>query len=105
MPPTILVVDDQEALREIVLSMLGSAGYECLQVDDGLSGLAVLESGQHVDLILSGLMMPRIDGIAFMERVLEKYPELPFVLLTSVHDPYVKIAALRNGASDYILLP
>jgi DNA-binding NtrC family response regulator len=105
MPPTILVVDDEEAIRGIVSSMLGSVGYESLQADDGLSGWAILESGQHVDVILSGLMMPGLDGIAFMERVFEKHPGIPFVLVTGVHDPSVKVAALRNGAFDYILKP
>jgi CheY-like chemotaxis protein len=103
--PLILVVDDEEAIREIIVSMLESAGYGTLQADQGLSGLLLLDSGQHVDLILSGIMMPVLDGIGFYEKVLEKYPGIPSVMVTGVHDKSVREAALGMGVFDYINKP
>ncbi len=59
----ILVVDDEEAIREIVSSMLTTAGYACKQAGSGLEALAVLTSGEEFELMLSDLMMADLDGI------------------------------------------
>src|SRR5690349_10140513 len=101
----ILVVDDEEAIREVVTSMLGSAGYKCQQASSGKEALAILDSGGQFELILSDLMMAELDGIGLLERTKEKYPDLPVVMVTAVHDISVALAALRNGAYDYLLKP
>src|SRR5690349_22535804 len=101
----ILVVDDEEAIREVVTSMLGSAGYKCQQASSGKEALAILDSGGQFELILSDLMMAELDGIGLLERTKEKYPDMPVVMVTAVHDISVALAALRNGAYDYLLKP
>ena len=101
----ILVVDDEEPIREIVTSMLANAGYECKQAGSGLEALAILESGEQFELMLSDLMMPELDGIGLLERTKEKFPDMPVVMVTAVHDISVALAALRNGAYDYLLKP
>ena len=101
----ILVVDDEEAIREIVSSMLGSSGYTCSQANSGLEALRLLESGQQFELLLSDLMMPEMDGLGLLSRVKERYPELPVIMVTAVHDISVALGALRNGAYDYLLKP
>jgi putative nucleotidyltransferase with HDIG domain len=101
----ILVVDDEEPIREIVTSMLGTAGYRCRAVKSGLEALAALNSGEEYELVLSDLMMAELDGIGLLERTKEKYPDLPVVMVTAVHDISVALAALRNGAYDYLLKP
>src|ERR1700685_33369 len=101
----ILVVDDEEAIREIVCSMLTAAGYRCGQASSGLTALALLESGEIFDLMLSDLMMADLDGIGLLERTKEKFPEMPVVMVTAVHDISVALAAIRNGAYDYLLKP
>lgn len=105
MPDRILVVDDEEAIREIVASMLGSAGYSCQQAASGIEALSVLGSGQEFELMLSDLMMADLDGIGLLERTKEKYPDMPVVMVTAVHDISVALAAIRNGAYDYLLKP
>lgn len=105
MPDRILVVDDEEAIREIVASMLGSAGYACQQAGSGIEALSVLSSGQEFELMLSDLMMADLDGIGLLERTKEKYPDMPVVMVTAVHDISVALAAIRNGAYDYLLKP
>src|ERR1700704_982105 len=105
MPDRILVVDDEEAIREIVASMLSSAGYACKQAGSGMEALAVLNSGEEFELMLSDLMMADLDGIGLLERTKEKFPDMPVVMVTAVHDISVALAAIRNGAYDYLLKP
>jgi putative nucleotidyltransferase with HDIG domain len=104
-PDRILVVDDEEAIREIVASMLVSAKYECRQASSGLEALALLNSGEEFELMLSDLMMAELDGIGLLERTKEKFPDMPVVMVTAVHDISVALAAIRNGAYDYLLKP
>jgi cyclic di-GMP phosphodiesterase len=101
----ILVVDDEEAIREIVTSMLSASHYQCRQASSGLEALALLESGEEFELMLSDLMMAGLDGIGLLERTKEKFPDMPVVMVTAVHDISVALAALRNGAYDYLLKP
>ena len=101
----ILVVDDEEPIREIVTSMLANEGYLCRQAGSGLEALAILESGEQFELMLSDLMMAELDGIGLLERTKEKFPDMPVVMVTAVHDVSVALAAIRNGAYDYMLKP
>jgi len=101
----ILVVDDEETIREIVSSMLTTANYKCRQAASGMEALALLESGEEFELMLSDLMMANLDGIGLLERTKEKFPDMPVVMVTAVHDISVALAAIRNGAYDYLLKP
>ncbi len=101
----ILVVDDEETIREIVSSMLRSAQYQTCQASSGMEALSLLDSGQEFDLLLSDLMMAEMDGIALLERAKERFPATPVVMVTAVHDIQVALQALRNGAYDYLLKP
>lgn len=101
----ILVVDDEEAIREIVCSMLTAAHYQCSQASSGRSALAVLESGEQFELMLSDLMMADLDGMGLLERTKEKFPEMPVVMVTAVHDISAALKAIRDGAYDYLLKP
>src|SRR5437588_11504842 len=105
MTDRILVVDDEEPIREIVASMLGAAGYLCKQAGSGMEALAVLNTGAEFELMLSDLMMADLDGIGLLERTKEKYPDMPVVMVTAVHDISVGLTAIRNGAYDYLLKP
>jgi putative nucleotidyltransferase with HDIG domain len=101
----ILVVDDEDAIREIVCSMLAAANYKTRQASSGLKALALLDAGEEFELMLSDLMMADLDGIGLLERTKERYPDMPVVMVTAVHDISVALAAIRNGAYDYLLKP
>jgi len=101
----ILVVDDEETIREIVCSMLTSYNYQCRPAASGLEALALLESGEEFELMLSDLMMAGLDGNGLLEKTKEKFPDMPVVMVTAVHDISVALAAIRNGAYDYLLKP
>src|SRR5712691_11269550 len=105
MPDRILVVDDEEAIREIVCAILAAHGYTWKQASSGMEALAVLNSGEAFELLLSDLMMADLDGIGLLERTKEKFPDMPVVMVTAVHDISVALAAIRNGAYDYLLKP
>src|SRR5467141_1923539 len=105
MADRILVVDDEEAIREIVCAILAAAGYTSQQASSGMEALALLNSGEQFELMLSDLMMADLDGIGLLERTKEKFPDMPVVMVTAVHDISVALAAIRNGAYDYLLKP
>ncbi len=106
-PERILVVDDEEPIREIVSSMLSAGGkYACLQASfrrrsPGPTRVRV----KQFALMLSDLMMAGMDGIALLERAKERTPDMPVIMVTAVHDISVALAAIRNGAYDYLLKP
>src|SRR2546428_5086898 len=70
-----------------------------------MEALAILNSTGEFELMLSDLMMAELDGIALLERSKEKYPDMPVIMVTAVHDISVALAAIRNGAYDYLLKP
>jgi putative nucleotidyltransferase with HDIG domain len=101
----ILIVDDEEPIRDFVSAMLSSANYTCSQASSGNEALALLDSGEEFELMLSDLMMPGMDGTALLEASKERYPDLPVVMVTAVTDVSVALGAIRNGAYDYLLKP
>src|SRR5579863_8557450 len=101
----ILVVDDEDPIREIVCSMLAAANYKTRQASSGLKALAILDAGEEFELMLSDLMMADLDGMGLLERTKEKFPEMPVVMVTAVHDISAALKAIRDGAYDYLLKP
>ena len=101
----ILVVDDEEPIREIVCSMLQNASYQCEQAASGVEALSILRNKPGFQLVLTDLMMPELDGAGLLEIIKLQYKDLPVVLVTAVHDISVALAAIRNGAYDYLLKP
>jgi putative nucleotidyltransferase with HDIG domain len=105
MADRILVAEDEEPIRKIIVSMLRTANFECHEAADGLEALALLESGNEFSLVLSSLMMPNLDGMGLLERIKDKYPDIPVVIVTSLYKTSVVLTAMRNGAYDYLLKP
>ena len=101
----ILVVNDEAVIREIIVSILTSAGYQCAIASDGIEALAVLDSGQEFELLLSNFMMPNLDGIGLLERTRERFPDMAFVLESGMQDGSVFSAAIEKGAYDYLQIP
>jgi putative nucleotidyltransferase with HDIG domain len=100
----ILVVDDEEAIRDVVSTLLEAQDYECTAVSNGL--LAENYLSQHpVDLVLSDMVMPEIDGFSLLEWLRKRHPNIPIVMVTAMHDLSTALEAIRRGAYDYILKP
>ena len=100
----ILVVDDEEAIREVVSTMLESKGYACTAVSNGR---AAQDQVKRVtpDLVLSDMIMPEMDGIKLLDWLRQYDPEVPVIMVTAIHDISTALEAIRRGAYDYILKP
>ena len=101
---TILVVDDDDVSREMLAELLQQAGYRVLLAPGAEQALAMLEA-QPVDLILSDLVMPGMDGMALLKQVVERYPALPFVVVTAYGSVGSAVEAMQAGAADYLEKP
>ena len=101
----ILIVDDEDPIREVVSSMLSSSGFVCTQSQSGREALALLQSGEEFELMLSDMMMPGMDGEALLAATKERFPDIPVVMVTAMHDISIALNAIRNGAYDYLLKP
>jgi putative nucleotidyltransferase with HDIG domain len=86
-------------------SILNHAGYECRPVASARDALAVLRSSENISIVLSDLVMEGADGLTLLAQMKEAYPDIPVVMVTAVHDISVALAAIRNGAYDYLLKP
>lgn len=100
----VLVVDDEEAIREVVSTMLESKGYQCTVAHNGRMAQEQIKK-ETPDLVLSDMIMPEMDGIKLLEWVREYDPDVPVIMVTAIHDISTALEAIRRGAYDYILKP
>ncbi len=105
-PQRILIVDDNEANRDILETRLKVHGYELLQAADGEEALAAVQR-DHPDLILLDVMMPKLDGVEVCRRIKgdATLPFTPIILVTSKSDTRDVIAGLDAGADEYLTKP
>ena len=100
----ILVVDDEEAIREVVSTMLESRGYHCTTVPNGRAAQEQVKRATP-DLVLSDMIMPEMDGLKLLEWMRQYDPEVPVIMVTAIHDISTALESIRRGAYDYILKP
>ena len=100
----ILVVDDEEAIREVVTTMLDAQGYQCAAVSNGRLAQEQFRKFSP-DLVLSDMIMPEMDGIKLLDWLRVNDPEVPVIMVTAIHDISTALEAIRRGAYDYILKP
>jgi two-component system, OmpR family, alkaline phosphatase synthesis response regulator PhoP len=100
----ILVIDDEQALRQTLARLLQRAGYEVTTAETGEQGLDFLKSTDF-DLVYLDLRMPGLSGLDVLDVVHAQYPGIPVVLFTAQPDLSSALEALRRGASDYLLKP
>ena len=101
----ILVVDDETTIRELICSILTQAGFDSRPVTSGMEALALLHSDDCYSVVLSDLIMAGMDGLSLLARIRQDHPDIPVVMVTAVHDISIALAAIRNGAYDYLLKP
>ncbi|WP_424924263.1 response regulator transcription factor [Bacillus cytotoxicus] len=100
---TILVVDDEKEIRDLITIYLKNEGYNILQAGDGAEGLEILENNE-VHLVVLDIMMPKIDGIHMCMKVREQ-KEMPIIMLSAKTQDMDKILGLTTGADDYVTKP
>jgi two-component system cell cycle sensor histidine kinase/response regulator CckA len=99
----ILLVDDEEGYRELIARVLTKAGYEVLQAADGLEALSTLEKS-NIDLVISDILMPNLNGYALVARLRAKWPKMPVILTTGFLSQDAA-KSMMNGSVDFIPKP
>jgi DNA-binding NtrC family response regulator len=100
---SVLIVDDEAAIRAVVRRWLEPEGYVLGEADTAETALEVL-AGQSYDVILSDVQMPGHDGLWLIARVRERYPHSAIVLATSV-DSVAPVISMQNGVIQYLVKP
>lgn len=103
----ILVVDDSKTVRNLVAFILKSEGFKVTTAEDGLDGLEKLYSMQTVDLIISDVNMPRMDGFTFIKSVREQdaYKDVPIIILSTEGQEKDIQTGMSFGANLYMVKP
>ena len=99
-----LVVDDEQSIRKLCSTVAEALGFVCLEAESGESALALLEE-QSVHMILSDMVMPRMSGLEFLERVKKLLPRTEVALMTGHGSIETAVQAMKLGAYDYITKP
>lgn len=98
----ILIVEDEQAISNLIRINLSDAGYRCFCVFDGLQAADIIEK-ESFDLILLDIMLPKVNGYELMEYI--KPLEIPVIFLTAKSDVQDRVKGLRLGAEDYLTKP
>ena len=100
----ILLVDDEEAIRQILNKGLAMRGYTCDEAEDGEQALKKLAAGPS-DLVIMDINMPGRPGSAVLPDIVNRFPETAVIMASGVTDPVVVAQCIRDGAQDYINKP
>ncbi len=104
MKSRILVVDDEESIREFLEIMLKKEGYEVTTAEDGLKAKEVLAK-KSFDMVISDMQMPHVTGIELLKYVKDSYPDLVFMMITAFGTTETAVEAMKMGAYDYVTKP
>ena len=106
MAKLILIVDDSASLRQVVSIALKGAGYEVIEACDGKDALSKLD-GRKVNLIISDVNMPNMDGITLLKEVkkLPDYKFTPIIMLTTENQESMKVQGKEAGAKAWVVKP
>ncbi len=100
----ILVVDDEESLREICKDALRDEGYQVLQAENGQEALNVISSNE-IDLVISDLRMPEMSGLELLEKINDKQLDIDFLVMTGFATIETAVECMKMGAADYLPKP
>ncbi len=104
MPEKLLIVDDEQGMRDLLSIMLRKQGYEVDVAESGEEAISRVTREEY-DLLVTDISMPGLDGLTVLRRVREIAPELPTILITAYASTESAIEALKLGAYDYIVKP
>lgn len=104
MAQTILVIDDERAIRNTLKDILSFEGFEVEEAADGAEGLEMIKAKDY-DCILCDVKMPKMDGIEVLEKVKELKPDVPFVVISGHGNIETAVDAVKKGAFDFISKP
>ena len=101
---SILVVDDEAMMRNLLEKILTRDGYKVFTAEDGQAALDVLSS-EKISIVISDLKMPNVNGFDLLKIVKKQYPRVGMIMMTAYGDTYTVKDALLLGADEYITKP
>lgn len=101
---TVLIADDETNLRKVLKTLLERNGHKAIAVPNGIEALNTLKQG-HIDILITDLRMPGMDGLELLQAVKVFDPGLPVIVITAHGSVDTAVSALKNGAFDYITKP
>ncbi len=104
MKSRILVVDDEESIREFLEIMLKKEGYEVTTAEDGKVAQEILTK-KSFDMVISDMQMPHVTGIELLKHVKDSYPDVVFMMITAFGTTETAVDAMKMGAYDYVTKP
>jgi DNA-binding NtrC family response regulator len=102
--PTILIIEDEAKMRRLLELNLGEDGFKTLSAGDAETGLKLLAS-EPVQLVLTDLKLPGMNGLEFLQTAKQQNPALPIVVMTAFGSVETAVDAMKAGATDYVLKP
>src|SRR3989442_455038 len=103
-PTTVLVVDDEDGIRQALDRFLTRQGYRATQAPDAAAALAAINS-VHPSAMLSDIRMPNMSGVELLPKALAADTALAVIMLTAIDEPRTAIECLKLGAYDYLIKP
>jgi putative two-component system response regulator len=103
-PTTVLVVDDEDGIRQALYRFLTRLGYRVLQAANGAEALERQAEG-HPQAMLSDIRMPHMTGVELVPKALAQDADLAIIMLTAIDEPRTAIECLKLGAYDYLIKP
>ena len=102
----VLVIDDEQEVRDVVRLQLGGTRYELLEAEDGEQGIALLnENALTVDVVICDVRMPKINGVEAVKYFHREYPSTPVIVLTGYPDVNLAVDFMKQGAIEYLVKP
>ncbi|CAH0118033.1 MULTISPECIES: response regulator transcription factor [unclassified Paenibacillus] len=101
---TILVVDDDAHIRELMCLFLNNEGFETIQTENGAEAMSVMESAS-IDLVVLDIMMPIMDGWQLCSELRRSYPDIPLLMVTAKGETGQKVKGFNLGTDDYLVKP
>ncbi|PZP51216.1 MAG: response regulator [Pseudopedobacter saltans] len=103
--PNILIIDDERAIRKTLGEILSYEGYKTIEAENGEEGWEYFAQHSNVDLVLCDIKMPKMDGIEFLQKAMEKNPDVPIIMISGHGNIETAVDAVKKGAYDYISKP
>ncbi|WNM59930.1 response regulator [Candidatus Nitrospira allomarina] len=104
----VLVVDDEPDVRKVVRMTLEKAGYDVIEAEDGEKAIQEVQKGENplmLDVIISDIRMPKINGVEAINYFQQQYPRVPLIVLTGFPDMEMATGFLKQGIVDYLVKP
>lgn len=102
--PNILIIDDEKAIRNVLKDILGNEGFTVEEAVDGEEGFKKFTSASY-DVVLCDIKMPKMDGIEFLQKVMDSQSEVPVIMISGHGNIETAVDAVKKGAFDYIAKP